>query len=275
MSTALHLLTQISPDYGGGCVQSSNSTVILTLPVRLVDGRTIPYVLELRDFDSVVSVREESSEHLPPFCPERHINSDGTFCLNYSPVHSLKIEDEATARVWMETVYKFLKLQERAKRLRRWPNDKAWAHGDAARHQMRVQAAVKVLGSNLVQAQSSRLLTVRRRYSKGRAILELLHKGECLYRVWEATKKVANQSRKCLCGISGRRRPRALRKCLDHSAQAVELVLALHEWGQEEKRYWDIMQNQVCCGSFDNCPLASSSSNAESDLTASHDTNLL
>lgn len=275
MSTALHLLTQIAPDYGGTCVQSHNLAGILKLPVQLVDGRTIPYVLELRDFDGIVSVREEISEHLPPFCPERHINSDSTFCLNYSPVHSLKIEDEATARVWMETVYKFLKLQERAKGLRKWPNDKAWAHGNAARHQMRVQAAVKVLGKNLAKAQSSRLLTVRRRHSKGRAILELLHNGECLYRVWEATKKVANQSRKCLCGISGRRRPKALRKCLDHGAQAVELVLALHEWDLEEKRYWDTMQNKMCCRTCDNCPLASSSSGAASDLTAIHETNFL
>lgn len=256
MSTALQLLTQIAPDFGGACVQSLDQGGILKLPVQLVDGRTIPYVLELRDWDGVVSVREKVSEHLPQFCPERHINSDGTFCLNYSPVQSLKIEDEATARGWMETVYKFLKLQERAKVLRKWPNDKGWAHGNAARHQMRAQAAVNVLGDKLAKAQSSRRLTVRRRHSKGRALLELLHDGECLYRVWEATKKVANQRRRCFCGISGRRRPKALRKCSDHRSQAAELVLALHEWDREEKHYWDTMQDELCCGTCDDCPLA-------------------
>lgn len=256
MSTALHLLTQMAPDFGGTCVQSSDQAATLKLPVQLVDGRTIQYALELQDLDGEISVREQVSEHLPKFCPERHINLGGTFCLNYSPVQSLRIEGEASARVWMETLYKFLKLQERAKVLRKWPNNRVWAHGYAAHHQMRVQAAVNVLGDKLVQAQSSRTLTVRRRSSKGRGLLELFNDGECLYRVWEATKTVVNQRRRCLCDISGRRRPKAFRKCSDHGAQAAELVLALYQWDQEEKRYWDTMQDEQCCGTCDDCPLA-------------------
>lgn len=256
MSAALTLLTQIAPDFGGTCVQSHDQVGSLNLPIRLVDGRTIPYSLELRNCEGVVSVREEVPEHLPAFCPERHINSDGTFCLNYSPVQSLKIEDEGTARAWMETVYKFLKLQERARSQRKWPNDKAWAHGGAAHHQLRAQAAASVLGHKLASAQSSHQLEVRRRHSKGRAVLELIHQGECLYRVWEAKKKVANQRKRCFCGGSGHRRPNALRKCSDHGAKAAELVLALYEWDQDEKQFWDSIRGKSCCETCDACPLA-------------------
>lgn len=256
MSAALTLLTKIAPDFGGTCVQSRDQVGSLNLPIRLVDGRAIPYSLELRDCEGVVSVREEVSEHLPAFCPERHINSDGTFCLSYSPVQSLKIEDEGTARAWLETVYKFLKLQERARLQRKWPNDKAWAHGGAAHHQLRAQTAASVLGDKIASAQTSHQLSVRRRYSKGRAVLELIHHGDCLYRVWEATKKIANQRRSCFCGSSGQRRPKALRKCADHGVQAAELVLALYEWDREEKHYWDSMLGKVCCQTCDACPLA-------------------
>jgi hypothetical protein len=250
------LLSQIAPDFGGICVQVCDQVGSLSLPIRLVDGRTIPYSLELQDYDGVVSVREEVAKHLPEFCPERHINYNGTFCLSYSPVQSLKIEDEVTARVWMETVYKFLKLQERVRLQRKWPNDKAWAHGGAAHHQLRAQTAASVLGHKIINALSSQKLSVRRRYSKGRAVLELIHRGDCLYRVWEVTKKVVNQRKRCFCGRSGLRRPNALRKCADHGERAAELVLALHEWGLEEKQYWESMRGKDCCKTCDACPLA-------------------
>jgi hypothetical protein len=254
LSAALTMLAQIAPEFGGTCVQSCDRCT-LNLPIRLVDGREIPYALELRDSRGVVSVREKAPKHLPAFCPERHINSDGTFCLNYSPVQSLKIDDEGTARAWLETVYQFLKLQERARSQRKWPNSNAWAHGGAARHQFRAQRAAGVLGNKIASAQSSNQLTVRCRQSKGRAVLELLHSGKCLYRVWEAKRKVTNQRKGCFCGRSGARRPKALRKCSDHGEQAVELVFALYEWRRDEKRFWDSMRDRACCESCDNCPL--------------------
>ncbi len=197
MSAALNLLMQIAPEFGATCVQTDNRIGRLNLPIRLVDGWTILYSLALRDSDGVVSVREVAPEHQPAFCPERHINSDGTFCLSYSPVQSLKIDGEETARAWMETTYKFLKLQERARLQRRWPNDRVWAHGGAAKHQLRAQEAVVGLGNKLVEAQSSHQLVVLRRQSKNRTVLELILHGECLYRVWETEKRVANQRRRC------------------------------------------------------------------------------
>lgn len=257
MSTAIQLLTQIAPEFGGVCTQSSDTAGILELPIRLVDGRTIPFRLEIWETAGLVSVRE-SSKHLPQFCPERHINSDGTFCLNYAPAYSLEVFDECSARAWMETLYKFLKLQERARVLRRWPNSDGWAHGDAAHHQQRAQAALDSLGAKLTKGVSQNNLTVRRRHSKGRAILELFSANDCMFRVWESNKKVVNQRRRCFCETSGQRRPKMLRKCSDHAAQAAELAFALRDWEQAEKHYWDTMRAKSCCGTCDACPLESS-----------------
>jgi len=256
LSGAFCWLAEVAPEFGGSLTQSTDQAGRMILPVLLVDGRTIRYALELRESGGEVSVREEAPQHLPSFCPERHINSDGTFCLNYSPVQPLKVEDESTARAWMETLYKFLKLQQRAQVMRKWPNDKVWAHGGAAHHQMRALIALNGLGDHIARAYSSHGLTVRRLYSKGRALLELRNNGECLYRVWEATQKVANQRRRCFCGISGRRRPLALRKCANHGEQAAELAFAMRDWEREEERYWATMKDKQCCGTCAGCPLA-------------------
>lgn len=256
MSAALTLLAQIAPDFAGLCAQPDTGVGRLSLPIQLVDGRTISYSLELRDFDGVVSVREAVPERLPAFCPERHINSDGTFCLSYSPVQPLKVEDENSARAWLETLYKFLKLQERVKSQRKWPNDHGWAHGGAAKHQLQARIAANKLGHKIRDALSSRQLSVRRRFSKGRPLLELIYNGECLYRVWEAERKVANGRRRCFCGSSGQRRSKAIRKCADHGKQAVEFVFELYDWDREERRYWDTMRGMKCCGTCDGCELA-------------------
>jgi len=254
LSTGIQLLTQIAPEFGGVCTQSSDTAGVLDLPIRLVDGRTIPFILQIWEVAGSVSVRE-SSTHLPPFCPERHINSDGTFCLNYSPAYSLEVLDECTARAWMETLYKFLKLQERARVLRRWPNSDGWAHGDAAHHQRRAETALASLGGKWGISQNS--LTVRSRVSKGRALLELFSGNNCMYRVWESSRKVVNQRRRCFCEAFGRRRPKTIKKCSDHAAQAAELVFALRDWIVSEKQYWDTMRGKSCCGTCDACPLQS------------------
>ncbi|MGI0738023.1 E2 domain-associated cysteine-rich protein [Pseudomonas aeruginosa] len=47
----------------------------------------------------------------------------------------------------------------------------------------------------------------------------------------------------------------ALRRCIDHARQASELALAMRDWEDEEKCYWDSMQGLTCCGTCDSCPL--------------------
>lgn len=255
MTSAIDLIAQVAPDFGGACTKASDSSAILELPVKLVDGRILPYRLLLRQKGEWVSAREESPNHLPAFCPERHINSDGTFCLYYSAANPLTVTDEAAAQAWLETIYKYLKLQERARVQRKWPNNDAWAHGDAARHQLRAQTAAAALNDRIAAALANNRLILKRRRSRDRPILEIWIDEARVYSVWESLKRVINQKKRCFCGTSGLRFPKRLRRCGHHAKQASELALALRDREDEESRYWKAMQDQTCCGTCDDCPL--------------------
>lgn len=257
MIIALDLIARNAPAFGGVFVRASKHSGRLDLPIKLVDGRVISYRLSLSQEKDRITVREEVPQHLPPFCPERHINMDGTFCLYYSGSTSLNVADDASAVAWMETVYRYLKLQERARVKRRWPNDEQWAHGEAAHHQSEAQKACAALGPHFTSHLSSGLLRIKERRSQdGRRILELWKENDYVFGVWEAKKKVVRQKQRCFCHSSGLRVPKRLRRCEDHAKHAATLVLSLRAWEKAEKAYWDEVAKLSCCGTCDSCPLA-------------------
>lgn len=255
MTTAFDLIAQTAPDFGGSCTRLPDASAILDLPVKLVDGRIIPYKLLLKQKGEQVTAQEETPQYLPAFCPERHINPGGTFCLHYAGATCLKVVDEASARAWLETVYRYLKLQERARVQRRWPNNDAWAHGDAAHHQHRAAAAAAAINDQMASALADGRLQLKHKRSKGRPILDMWIEGTHIYSVWELDKRVINQKQRCFCGKSGLRVPKRLRRCADHAKHASELILALRDWKKEEELYWKAMQKERCCGTCDSCPL--------------------
>ncbi|MFT0548052.1 E2 domain-associated cysteine-rich protein [Allopusillimonas ginsengisoli] len=255
MSSAVNLIEREAPDFGGTYTSINGSSGILDLLILLVDGRHIKYRLLLEQVEKQVSVREESREHLPAFCPERHINYDGTFCLYYPAAGKLEVDDAPSAIAWLETLYKYLKLQDRAKRQRKWPDAGSWAHGGAALHQLRALEAASALKHDIANALKQGHIILKRRKSKGRPILEIWIENNRIFGVWERHKRVINQSRRCFCLSNGSRRPKKLRRCNDHAQQAAELALAMRDWEDEEQRFWDGMKGKSCCGSCDNCPL--------------------
>ena len=255
MITALDLIEQAAPDFGGSCARITDSSSLLDLPIQLVDGRVLQYRLLLQQNGEQLSVREETPVHLPAFCPERHINFGGTFCLYFQEASTLTVTDSTSAVIWLETLYKYLKLQERARVQRKWPNADAWAHGGAAHHQLRALKAASALNRNIAAAVAGNQVHLTRRRSNDRPILEIWIHGVHAYSVWEKYKRVINQTKRCFCGTSGLRRPKRLRRCIDHARQASELALAMRDWEAEEKCYWDSMQGLTCCGTCDSCPL--------------------
>lgn len=255
MATAIDLIVQVAPDFGGRCTRASDTEAILDWPVKLVDGRIIPYKLLLKQKGEQVTAQEKTPQHLPAFCPERHINPGGTFCLHYAGATCLKVVGEASARAWLETVWKYLKLQERARVKRRWPNNDVWAHGDAARHQRLAQAAAAAINDRMAIALADGRLQLKRRRSKGRPILDLWIESTHIYSVWGFDKRVINQKQRCFCGKSGLKVPKRMRGCADHAKRASELAVALRDWKKAEELYWKAMQKELCCGTCDSCPL--------------------
>lgn len=86
------------------------------------------------EFAPSVTVREDSAyaRLLPVTCPERHINSDGTFCLGLGPVSS--------ANFWA-ALRSYLVCQDYAASRRRWPPNRWLSHGvQAAELQLLAEA---------------------------------------------------------------------------------------------------------------------------------------
>lgn len=258
MLSAVDFIAAAASDFGATAEKTSDRLARLQLPLKLADGRVVPYALVVEATGNEISAREETPDKLPGFCPERHINYDGTFCLYFPGVETMDVVDHESATAWWETLWKFLKLQVRAAALRRWPNGDAWAHGAAALHQKRAQEAAFALKGTFAQALvESRLKVEHRGARRGPAgpTLRLFKDDVHLYSVWENSGKVVNLKQRCFCGTGGRR-PKKIRSCEDHAKQAAALVLALRDWEREDECFWTRFKGRPCCGSCDRCPLS-------------------
>lgn len=203
-----------------------------------------------------MSVKETLPTLLPPFCPERHINNDGTFCMSWREVDDLTIVDRPSAEHWFQTLIRFLQLQVRAARKRCWPNNLQWAHGSAAKFQARAQTAAVDLGQDFVEDLAADALTVVVRKIRGRDVLRLYRKGIWICSASVTALRLTNLRSRCVCQRGHSRRPTTIRSCGNHASAALSLLKALYEQELAERSFWRSFKGSQCCGSMDNCPLA-------------------
>ena len=229
----------------------------VALPITLSDGRCPVYHLRISVAGASAWAKEVTSTLLPAFCPERHINADGSFCLYWRAVDDIIIDGPAPALVWCETLVRFLQLQIRAARRRRWPDGRGRAHGAAAIHQFRAERAAQRLGNELfTDMQDGRLsVTMRGSGAEGPAI-RVLRDGQRIYATWLRSRRVVNLRGPCVCPAGREPRPRVIRSCGDHAAAAATLALELHSVAEQERRFWKTFEGHPCCGTMDDCPLA-------------------
>lgn len=252
MPTAVELIAAFAPAYNATAEPVSAVSIILRFSLALSDGRSVPYEIEVKQVgDMKATAKELHPLNLPEFCPQRHINHDGSFCLYWWEVSNLDITDEETAHAWWGTLWKFLTLQARVKNARRWPSENEWAHGAAAVHQHEAESAAHELGLKYEVALQERRLSV----VKKKRILKLFKDKKHLYSVWLGSKKVVNLKQRCICGSSGNKCPKRLRRCGAHSSEASKLAFSLLLWKIKEQEFWIAFQGQKCCGTCDNCPL--------------------
>ncbi len=253
----LDLVAGLADEFQSTIIGRPDAThLTLEVGVHQVDGRMATYLLLLSTDGSRITAQEQQPTRLPAFCPERHINYDGSFCLYWSGAGSLEVIDEVSARDWWETLYEYLKTQERVRRLRRWPGV-SWAHGAAALHQKRVQDAAKLLGLDFWDdLKSGRLQVVARPDGGNGPYLRLYRHHRHAATYWLKWKRMANLRQLCLCAHQFGR-PRKLKKCSDHAWQLSELIVGLHEWTKAENAYWEGLKGQRCCGTMNDCPLLS------------------
>lgn len=208
----------------------------------------VPYKLWIDATEPIVEVREFIPDRLPQWCPELHINNGGYFCLGWGKDAPGPVTDTASADRWWSIVLSYLKLQERAAIKRRWPNNNAWAHGDAAQYQSYAEQFAAVISSKLSRALKAGRLTILKKKQFFRLMLD----GERLYSIITGDiNRAINLRRRCLCGSD-----HILRNCENHAQMAVGLVQALRGRKYAESLYWESFKHKKCCGRIKGCPLA-------------------
>jgi len=250
------LLAAIAGDFGAVVSRQLPNQLDVTIPVPMPDGRSPIYSITAVLSGSIVSAREAAPARLPVFCPNRHINENSTFCLGWAKVDPLEVIGEESAWTWWARLLKFLRLQERAARLGRWPDHRAWAHGEAAIHQLRAEKAADRLGPAYVEYMAQNWLSVARRGSGAQGPgLRVMANGSWVYSIWEKAARAVNLRRRCLCEAGAGHRPTVLRNCGEHAEAAVELALAIRDRDREERRFWASFEGKQCCGTMKDCPL--------------------
>lgn len=231
-------------------VRRNGACLDVDVGVLRADGRVVTYALTLSALREGVSARERAPLLLPAFCPDRHINKDGSFCLTWQRGARLRVRNADEAQMWWGTLLQFLRKQEIAAQRKRWPG-KAWAHGVAAQHQHNAEECAAALGPAFERALSEGRLHVRPKAAASGTFLMLFDGERWLFAVWEKFKRVATLKQPCVCG----NRSVQLRACGDHARRAADLVFELLAWRRTEKAFWRDYGGAKCCGTMDDCPL--------------------
>jgi hypothetical protein len=199
--------------------------------------------LTIAETGGVVEAREQSVGVLPNFCPQRHVNENGSFCLGYRVGENICSVDDAA--VWWGLLLQYLSLQRIASRTRRWPPRQALAHGDAGRHQLDAQEAAARIG---ILEQYLDMLDGAEHWLAGRHIV--LNK---------AGDGLINGRLNCPVGCLRSRKPRLRRECC-RKADVARLVRSERQRIDAERRYWyELRQRGLsCCGTMKVCPLRAS-----------------
>lgn len=254
-SSPLACLDRVASEFG---VTSSSATspakVVISVP--RAGGDRHDFALELSATGSAVSVREEPPERLPVFCPDRHINEDGSFCLGWGSTAAPAVVDEESARAWWTAVVRFLQMQLTANELGIWANGaNDWAHGGAARHQALAEAAADRLGARFRDdLRAGKFSVIREPHVRG-ARLELRREGTHIARVALGPPIRLKDSRvPCPCDLSA---GITVGACHDHADHLARFTAELWHWREAEDQFLRELEKRgiACCGTLKNCKL--------------------
>ena len=229
-------------------LEDGGDTFTILVRLRRVDSKIVLYRLLIDATKLDVLVREKKPEHLPIWCPDLHINDGGWFCLGYGADAPDPVSTPEAADRWWGILVSFLRLQERARGLKRWPNNNAWAHGGAAGFQAIAEEMANAISPELWSALRNGQITARKDNKRS---VRVMAGPERLYSVWDGEKpQVVNLKRPCLCG-SGT----PLKKCGKHARAAATLAAALAGMERATVAFWKHFDDQPCCGRSTTCPL--------------------
>jgi hypothetical protein len=186
------------------------------------------------DGKEVLARERNEGKLLPGFCPERHLNAGGTFCLGLNAGRGI---GDATAPAWWEKLKSFLLCQDTASETGVWPEYAQMSHGDAGEIEATAEQVAKSMGllddfHHAVRSDAGPIAA-------------------SLYKV-RPTGQLRNGRSVCLCGRTDKMGRPILRRECHKLGCPMELEFARR---QETKRFWDAAQGRPCCRSMKDCPL--------------------
>ncbi|TGU93162.1 hypothetical protein EN794_032390 [Mesorhizobium sp. M00.F.Ca.ET.151.01.1.1] len=255
--SALALLAETARENHSDLVSLNDNVAIFAVqPANASGGPATRFLIKVIDSGDKIVAKETKNEHLPSFCPERHINFDGTFCLYWAEVEPHDITDAEAAGRWWGKLLIFLLRQRTAAALRSWPGKgEARAHGpEAARYQAVAEASASKLSKAFEKALKEERLTTSRRRLGGHDRLRLLLDGRRLLTVDMESGQVMTRRQSCKCD-RGSGLP--LVACSDHAQVFADLAASLAGWRLAEAKFFDSFKDSSlkCCGTMDECPL--------------------
>jgi hypothetical protein len=215
--------------------------VVITTRVRRAGGEEcFPVdclVFEKLD-DRSIAVKEETTNFLPRFCPERHINSDRTFCVGLR-AGQIVLDPHAISS-WWKKLEGFIALQQTAHETRKWNPRAAMRHGDAGDLQLQGEEISRSLGCEGAFSQALH-------FHRGP-----LHRAKQLVR--EKSDLLVNGRKECPCGRKSKSgRPNLRKECWKNDLDCLAKILAKIDIA--EKKFWENHQDKTCCGTMESCPL--------------------
>jgi hypothetical protein len=191
-----------------------------------------------------------ADKRFPNFCPNRHINYGGFFCLGLdSDIEHLSVID------WLKIVRDFLSAQHECEIKREWPT-KQWAHGDGAIYQRKVEEYYREFLTHPLNIKLEDL-QVNEVEKKGKKLYNIYLNGSLLL-IGDENKPL-NKRYSCICEHNGLKKHRSIGKCTSRCAYIIYTV-AVNDFlrVKAEQKFWELFissENIDCCKTMQNCEL--------------------
>ena len=250
-STSLAFLLAVADEVGTCVLDRTAQAAAVVASPHVYGGGTEPFYLSLCQEGRRIVVREQPGQNrLPPACPMRHVNLDGSFCLGWADEDPSMVRDIDGARTWWRVLLIYLGHQRYADACRHWPRGQERAHGNAAVYESRAEALAARFGSSFLFDLRTGRLRLRRMGDATR----LERNGKPVFAIRDLAPEVANLRAACPCETTGRRQ--VLKSCSNHAATAAGIIRAMQARDEAEASFYRSFNQHVpCCGTMVGCPL--------------------
>ena len=218
---------------------------------EIVGNAVIRMPTAARDFSIDLKIEEGSNQvlareavvgtKLPASCPERHVNSNGSFCLGLGA--ETIVADRDAAIIWWGLLHAFLELQQVAERTGVWPQRQALSHGDAGAHHFEALEAARKLG---IEEEYHRMLEGEPAWFS-----------QPFPRIHKSGARLCNGRLPCPKGCKNRKGMPVPRRDCHKKEQIIALLFHERKRRKAEKEFWRALMRagKSCCGTMRACPL--------------------